>query len=168
MADPFSILGDLGSFITPKTVLGGLGLGTAALMGNKQPTGYQQFSNIATPLAAQGQAMMQQGVSGQVTPGGQAALDTAAASAKANTKQTYANLGLAGSSMEADAMRGIDQQLAAQKYQMSQSLIKEGLAATGLSAGLFEQIMKINTAQDAEFLKAINQFALGFAGGTRE
>lgn len=156
-------LSSLGNVATPGAALGALGLGVEAVRGNQKPAGLGALTQQATQLGQMGQQLG----SGALPAGAQAGVTMGSEAAKARVRQQYASSGLSGSTMEAQALSEVDQQAAAQQFQMSQSLIKEGMQASGISAGLFDSIMKINLARDDAFSKAISNFAaaLGGAGG---
>lgn len=166
LTDPLGTLGDQLTNMSPKTALSALGLGYSALKGNQPPTGQTQLSGLATPLSAQGQTMMQQGISGQLSPGGQAALDQASQAAKAQVRSAYSRMGLSGSTMEAQAMQGVDSAIASQGYGMMLQLMSQGLDAERAASTMLNNIMASSTGQSNALTGAIGRFAGGASGAT--
>jgi len=147
----------------PGAVVGALGLGAEALMGQQQPKGYNQVSGEANQLASQG-AALQQSLNGALPAGAQSALNQASNSAKARIRSTYAASGLSGSTMEAQALAGVDQTVAAQGFQMADQLYQQGVQESGMAANLYQQIMNVNAQSDAALSSSIGNFSAALAG----
>ena len=86
--DPNDVLG---------TLLGGAGLGYAALNANRPLPGVGQLSNVGQNLMATGTPLMQQGLTGALPSAFQAQIDQATRAKEAATRQQMGNLGLAQS-----------------------------------------------------------------------
>jgi len=159
-----SILGQLGQ-IPPAAALGGLGLGYMALKGNQPPAGYNQLSQIAYGLGQTGQSLTAAGLGGPLPVGAQEALASAEQANRANVRQQYANMGLSGSTMESQAQQFVSDQRAALEFQVRQTLLTEGMKATGMSAQDLAQLIDVSNKETQAFGAALTGFAKSFAGG---
>lgn len=159
------IAGKAGNVITsnPSTALGALGLGYSALKAGQMPKGTNALTSQANALATQG-SQLQQSLNGPLPAGAQASLNQASQSAKAQIRSQYANLGLIGSTMEAQALAGVDQTVAAQGFQIADQLYQQGVSETNMSSQLFQQIMSIQASQNNALTGAIGNFAGALAG----
>lgn len=163
MSDPNDLLSSLG--LTPQIAAGTLGLGLSGARGIGQPPGSAALQSIAQPLAQQGQQLRAPLTSGgPLPPGAQAIQQQGKEAGEAAVRSGYSRMGLSGSTMEAQAMRQVEQQSAAAGFKMTETLFADGLKMSGMSAGMFSQIMQANTAQDEDFMKAISYFAQAAAG----
>src|SRR6185312_7449343 len=148
----------------PGLALGGLGLGASLLMNSSVP-GLDSLQTEAGLLAQKGNSAAGALQSGQLPQGAQASLDQATEAAKATMRSRFAGLGLSGSTQEAEALSGIDQQAASQKYQMLLQLTQTGLGELGQADSLYGTILNAEVAQDANASNAISRFAGALAGG---
>jgi hypothetical protein len=148
----------------PQIALGALGLGASALLGQQQPKGYNPLNQEAQQLASQG-SKLQQSLNGALPAGAQSALNQASNSAKARIRSTYAASGLSGSTMEAQALAGVDQTVAAQGFQMADQLYQQGVQESGMASNLYNQIMQVNAQSDAALASSIGNFSAALAGG---
>jgi len=147
----------------PALTLGALGLGASALTSQQQPKGYNQLSGEANQLASQG-AQLQQSLNGALPAGAQSALNQASNSAKARIRSQYAASGLSGSTMEAQALAGVDETVAAQGFQMADQLYQQGVQESGMAANLYQQIMNVNAQSNAALSSSIGNFSAALAG----
>ena len=163
-------------------VLAALGIGGAGLLGgqkigqlfNPSLPDEQNLRNIAgaeeqqfQTLSAEGQALEQPLLTGQLPPGWQAVIDQQLNQIRAQ----YARLGLSGSTMEAQDLAtaqttgalSIAQQLA----QSGQTLIGDATSSLGAEAGVYQKLMNARVAQDTATQQTFGQFAgaLALAGG---
>lgn len=148
----------------PSLALGGLGLGASLLMNSSVP-GLDSLQTEASLLAGKGNAAAGALQSGQLPQGAQASLDQATEAAKATMRSRFAGLGLSGSTQEAEALAGVDQSAAAQKYQMLLELTQTGLGELGQANTLYGSILNAEVTQDANASQAISRFAGALAGG---
>lgn len=148
----------------PGLALGGLGLGASLLMNSSVP-GLDSLQTEAGLLASKGNSASGALQSGELPQGAQAALDQATESAKATVRSRFAGLGLSGSTQEAEALSGIDEQAASQKYEMLLQLTQTGLGEIGAADSLYGNIMNAEIAQDQSASNAISRFAGALAGG---
>jgi len=159
-----------------------LGLGGAALLGgqklgslfNPQLPDEQNLRNIAgaeqqqfQTLSAEGQALEQPLLTGQLPPGWQSVIDQQLNQIRAQ----YARLGLSGSTMEqqdlATAQTTGALQIAQQLAQSGQTLIGDATQALGADADVYKNLMTSRIAQDTATQQTFGQFAgaLALAGG---
>jgi hypothetical protein len=94
-------------------------------------------------------------------------VDAATAAQKGQIKSTYANLGLTGSTMEAQAVGAVDRNAAAENFSIADKLLTSGLTAQGQSANIYSSLLQNQMQQDEQFQKALTLFASGLAGGGR-
>ena len=134
-------------------------------MGQQQPKGMNQMSSAAQQLAAQG-GQLQNALNGSLPPAAQGALNQASNSMKAHVRSQYAQMGLSGSTMEAQAMASVDETVAAQGYQMTMQLYNAGVQESGMANELFNQIMQTNQAQSQGLSSAVSNFAGALAGNS--
>jgi hypothetical protein len=141
------------------------------------------LGSTAGNLTTQGTTIANDAAAGKLPPGLEQQLTTAAASAKATIRSQYASRGMSGSSAEQQDLANVDNQIAAQRGTLAQSLLQQGIAEqqqgaslastllstgiseTGLSTALYESILKDSLAQDASLSDALAKFAAGLAGG---
>jgi hypothetical protein len=158
------VLNTLGNYATPQNVLGGLGLGFAALRGNQPLPGQQQMTQMGTQLGAQGAQMTEQALQGNLPAGATAMLDQRQNAADAGMRSSMARMGLSGSTMEAQGLQSSAQQRLGDSFKMAQGMIAEGIKMSGMSAQMLEQIMKANVAQDDAFIQAVGKYSASLAG----
>ena len=149
----------------PGTALGALGLGYSAINAGTMPKGTNALTSEANSLATQGNTLAQS-LNGPLPPAATAALNEASNSAKAQVRSQYANLGLTGSTMEAEALAGVDQTVAAQGFQIADQLYQQGVSEANISSRLFQQIMAIQAGQNNALTGAVGNFAAALAGGS--
>lgn len=149
----------------PGVAAGALGLGASAIMGQQQPKGYNQLNQEAQSLAAQG-GQLQNALNGTLPAGAQAQLNQASNSAKSAMRSKFAQMGLTGSTMEAQSLANVDQQVAAEGFNMTMSLYNAGVQESGMADQLFRQIMQMNQAQSQGLSNAVSNFAGALAGGS--
>lgn len=157
--DPNDVLG---------TLLGGAGLGYAALNANRPLPGVGQLSNVGQNLMATGTPLMQQGLTGALPSAFQAQIDQATRAKEAATRQQMGNLGLAQSTMAVQAENALRDQSAALEGQLSLGLLKNGLAMTGVGADLLMESVKIQGDQLMDLQKAMMNFSRALAGGGQQ
>lgn len=153
-------------------------LGYRALAGDKIPRAAQlegsanDLSGQSAALRARGNELLAGATTGQLPAGAENAISSAAAAAKARTRQQYAGMGLGGSTMEAQALAGIDQQVVQQKFNVAQDLAKTGLQALQVAGQesadanrIYTALMNSELQQDEALQDAIAEFAMMAAGG---
>jgi hypothetical protein len=152
-----SILSTLGIDKPGKLILPGLALGAAAL--RQGPTDEQKaLLKLAQQQSAQSSQLQGYLASGTLPPGAQAGLDQAAQSAKAAIKSQYARMGLSGSTMERQALAGVDERMKAQGFNYAAQLLNAGIKDADLSGQLYNYLVRANQTQDAGLQQAIANF----------
>ncbi len=142
------------------------GLGLQALRSTGLPPGGSQLKALADQFSTQGATLTTDALAGKLPPGAQAQLSQASDAAKAKVRSQYAQLGLSGSTMEAQAMAQADQQMAAQGYSMMQQLLSTGLSEEQAAATMMQQLMTAQTSQQTALTGALGRFAGGLGGST--
>ena len=150
----------------PGLALAGLGMGYDVLKGNQMPKGYAQLEQQANTLAAEANQLTQGALNNALPPEAQAQLDQAQNSAMQQIRSKYAQMGLSGSSMEAQAQAGVNEAMASQGYSIMQQLMSQGLSAAQAANAALTQIMNANVAQGAATSGAIGNFAGALAGSS--
>jgi len=143
-------------------------MGMAALQGNQPIAGEKQLKALAAQTGDVS-SMMHAMQTGQLPPGAKALIDNATNDAIAGIRSNYANMGLSGSTMEAQDIAAAQQRAAAQTFQLASAVTSQGLDAAGLSAKLYEIIAQMSLGQDSSLTNALAALsgAGGYAGGLK-
>lgn len=149
----------------PFQLAGAGALALPLLMGGGKTPGLTDIQNQANLEAQQGNQLSRALQTGQLPQGAQAALDNAMQAAKATARSNFAGLGISGSTQEAQALSGIDQTSAAQKFKMLTDVTNTGLTQVGAADSLYKTIMQTELSQDAQTSAAIARIAAALAGG---
>lgn len=145
------------------SAISGAGLVTSLLKGNSIPD-ESQLKAEAGSLSGQGTTLQQYLNSGTLPPGAQQAITNATQSAKAAIRSQYAQLGESGSTAERNALANVDQQAAAQAFDIADSLYSQGVQDTQISSQIYQMLMQANQAQNSSLGSAIANFASSFGG----
>lgn len=112
-------------------------------------------------------------VTGKLPSGAEQSVTNAINDAITTTKARYANLGLSGSTMEADAVANIQNQATAIRFKIAQEMAQTGIQATSQAAGamglqdtIYTQLMNAQISQDQALQQAIARFAGAAALGS--
>jgi hypothetical protein len=124
-----------------------------ALQAQAAETGSQAKTNMA---------YMQ---SGTLPAGLQDSLRGATNAAKAHVRSQYAQMGLAGSTMESQALGQIDQTSAGQSAQIAMQLFQQGVGLSEIESSIYSKLLTAQMAQDQQFNNALSSFARGMSGG---
>ena len=149
--------GNLGPLVS------GGGLAAAALKGNAPFPGQTQLASTAADLAAQGKTLSSYLTSGTLPAGVQASLTQAANAAKASIRSQYAARGMTGSDAEARDLANVDTGVISQGADIATKLLAQGVSESGMSAQLYDTIMKTSMAEDASLGNALTGFAQSLA-----
>lgn len=148
----------------PTALLGAGALGLEAIK-QMQPLPEQtQLNQQAAQAAATGKQLSSYLTTGTLPPGAQEAVNLGKTAAQSQIRSTAAQLGLTGSTWEADKLAQIDQATAAQSAQIATNLLQTGANYTQLSSGIYENLLNQTLAQDKDFQQALSTFAGGLAG----
>ena len=145
-------------------LLGGGLLGADLLLGNKPLPAEKQLQKAADEASSVGRTLSSYIFSGTLPPGAQQAVSAATNAAKARIRANFAQLGLSGSTMEAQALEQVDQAAAAQTFQFANQLLAQGANYSQISDQLLAEILKSQEGQQSDFTKALGTFAAGLAG----
>lgn len=117
----------------------------------------------AAGRAATSTEMAQQAMMGNLPGGASASVDQALRAAEATIRGRYANLGMTGSSSEAQDLAAMTLRGEAMRFQLGQQLAQTGLQLAGgadnLAASLYQAILNAETAQGTQLGNALAAFA---------
>jgi hypothetical protein len=170
LAPPGGGGGDIGSSImgliqnNPGALLSGGLLASQLFRGNEQYPAEKSLQTLATNTGTQGAALSGYINSGTLPPGAKQAVDQATNAAKATLRSRFAETGLSGSTMEAQALSEVDTRAAGQTFQMADQLLQQGADFTKISGTLYDELLKTQAGTDQEFQKALMTFAGGLGG----
>jgi hypothetical protein len=162
--------GDIGSSImgliqnNPGALLSGGLLASQLFRGNEQYPAEKSLQTLATNTGTEGAALSGYINSGTLPPGAKQAVDQATNAAKATLRSRFAETGLSGSTMEAQALGEVDTRAAAQTFQMADQLLQQGANYTNISANLYNELLKTQAGTDQEFQRSLMAFAGGLGG----
>lgn len=163
------ILGGVGNFLqnNPSTVLAGL----LPMLGNffkpqlppqakkleaQADKQMDQVNNMIMPTALANQQGM---INDQLMRG----MDQNLGRQKAAMRKAYADMGMSGSTMEAQDLAGLDQQAMTQQVQIGQQMAQTGLSTaaslSGQASGWYSEVMAQQVQQDKDLEDAIAQIA---------
>jgi hypothetical protein len=103
--------------------------------------------------------------SGTLPAGLQDALRGATNAAKAQVRSKYAQMGLAGSTMESQALGQIDQTSASQTAQIAMQLFQQGVGLDQIASQIYSNLLRVEMQQDTNLQNAVSSFARGISGG---
>jgi hypothetical protein len=158
--------GKIGSFVekNPGLVLGAGALGAQALMGS-QPSKYEnQLSTAAGEAGTMARTLSTYQLTGTLPSGLQSVVDRYQNNAISTIKSQYAQLGLSGSTAEAQAIAGVKQTSAIQVAELADKLATQGIKWEALSHDDMVNLLKAEQSRDQSFTQALTTFASGLAG----
>lgn len=144
----------------------GAALGAQAIQGQQALPGQNQLKEQAQQLGLQGEQLQQYLQNGTLPAGLQSGIQQATESAKATIRSQYAARGMSGSSAEQQDLAAVDAQAQQQGAQMALQLLQQGVSETGMSANLYDSMMKSSLSQDEQLGSALANFASSAAGGS--
>ncbi len=115
-------------------------------------------------LSAQGRQLSSFLQSGTLPPGVQQSIDGATQAAKAAVRQSFAQRGLAGSTMEQQALQQVDMNAVNQTAQIGQQLLTTGINEQNIAAGLLQGVLTANTQQSQQTGNSIASLAAALSG----
>lgn len=149
-----------------ETLLPAAGIGYSAWRSNQPVEGIENLRGIAAEAQNQSQMMNRsanEAMQGNLPGGAQQSIDSALRSAEATIRSRYANLGLTGSTMEAQDMADLQRRAVAQRFEIGRGLAQTGLSAAAgqgqLAGSLYEKILQAETEQGTAFGDALSEFA---------
>jgi hypothetical protein len=166
------VLGNIGDWISNNPV-SALGVaGGAGMLGYEMfgPPGAEQQDINQLQTATTGAGTMATALeaplfSGTLPPGAQAALTTAQQNQTAQERSSYAKMGMAGSTGEADALRSVNQNIAAMKFNMETQMMDQASKYAGLQSSDLQNLLKDQMQYDQNFSNALSKFVSALAGG---
>ncbi len=157
-----SILDKLGS--NPGLLLGATPIPLDLLKGSSLPSSGTALQGQAADAGSMGRTLSAYQQSGTLPSGLQDAVTANTNASVARLKATYAQNGLSGSSMEAEAVNQVHQAATAQVATLAQQLAQQGINYEQLQSSDLSNLLKAQQTQDAEFQNAISTFARGLVG----
>ena len=156
----------IGSWLlkNPSVALGGLGLASSVLSGDKKNPLTATLEQQAANANAQGQQLSSYLTSGQLPPGVATSLQSAHDAAAATIKSQHASHGTSGSSAEAQDLANLANTTVAQGAQIASSLLSQGISEQNFASQLYGQLLQQSIAQDAALSNSIAQFSGALAG----
>ena len=127
--------------------------------------GEAQLQSKANQLASQGTQLQSYLQSGTLPTGVQSSIDQASQAAEAQVRSQYAEMGLSGSSMEAEALASVKQNTAAQGASIASSLLSQGVSESQIASQLYGDLLTFNQQQNTATGGAISSLAEALAGG---
>ena len=160
------ILGDLGitkaNALPAAVAAGGLLYDSSR---SQNIPGEAQLQSKANQLASQGTQLQSYLQSGTLPTGVQSSIDQASQAAEAQVRSQYAEMGLSGSSMEAEALASVKQNTAAQGASIASSLLSQGVSESQIASQLYGDLLTFNQQQNTATGGAISSLAEALAGG---
>ena len=142
------------------------GLVGNAILSQKKLPGQQQISDIAASTKAQADQLESYFNNGTLPPGVQASINQSAEANKASIRSKYAQMGMSGSSAEAQDLQSANQQAQIAGTNYSIHLLETGIKESGSAANLYTQIMQDSLQQDKELGAALSNFGMAFGTGS--
>ena len=133
--------------------------------GSSSDASMKALTQQAAETGSQAKTNMAYMQSGTLPAGLQDTLRGATNAAKAQIKSNYAQMGLAGSTMEAQAMQQVDQASAGQTAQIAMQLFQQGVGLSEIESSIYSKLLTAQMAQDKQFSDALAGFARGMSGG---
>jgi hypothetical protein len=158
-----------GAFQVAGIGAGAAGLGYELFKGQQPPPYAPNLTQTANQLGQEGQVLQNYLQSGTLPPALQAQLNQATAAAKARAVSNAAANGLptdpSQNTQLASEFAQIDTNAVASMGGVQTALLQQGLAATGISTGIYESLNQIQTEQNQQMMQAIANFAAAWGGG---
>ena len=149
-------------------------LGGSLIRGQGQPQGLSQLEALAQQEGGIAGGILPGATSelqGNLPGGAEQSIQSALQDANTATSSRYAQLGLAGSTMEQQDKERNAQNAQAQAWQLAQELATQGFniasGASGMEQSIYQAIMSESQQQSNEFSQALAQFAGALALGTK-
>jgi hypothetical protein len=150
----------------PAALIGALPLAMSLFQGNNQLLPAETaLTKLATETQGESAALEAPLFSGVLPPGAQEAVDAATRANIASVKSRFAEMGLAGSTMEDQAVQGVQRNAAAQQFQIADQLVGQGITAQGQTANIYSDLLRTQMTKDQQFKQALMLFAAGLARG---
>ena len=145
-------------------IVPGLAMG-ASMLAKPNIEGLGDLKDIAGAAGRTANELIPSVSTGQLPAGAQTQVNTAVQDAITSIKSKYAQMGMSGSTMEAQEISSAQARGEAMKFDMANKLTQTGLAAAGVASGDYETIMKTLLQQDSALQTALANFASSSAMG---
>ena len=143
----------LGSVLNPAgSILGGL-------FQQKPPPEVPQLENLAGGLSSGAGSLIPSVTTGNLPPGAEMRVNNAVQDQIQSIKSKYAQLGMTGSTPEAQEIAQAQARGQAMAFEIADQLTQTGIKEAGLSANIYEAIQKTQLAQDSSLQGALAGFA---------
>lgn len=160
--------GNIGSALSANAPLlaSGAGLVTNLTSALSPTPGAANLKTEANQLQGLGLQNEQYLASGTLPPGVQGGIDQATQAAIAAIKSKYASMGMSGSSAEQQDIANAEMTAKTQGANIAMNLLNQGVSETGLSSGIYEEMIKNSMATDQSFASAFTNLASAIGGGS--
>lgn len=145
--------------------IGGVGLLTSAMQGNKYAGLENQLQQQATGASTMTTALQSPLFTGILPPGAQQNLNQQKQDAAAAIRSGYARAGMAGSTSEAQAIAAENARIDNSKLQIEQQMFNDAAGYAKLAPADLQQLYTIQNQQDQNFQRALASFTAALAGG---
>jgi len=148
-----------------KGAVGAGGLAYSAINNAGTTPATKAVQQMAGQQNAQGQQLESYLANGTLPPGAQQYVDAQTSAATAAIKSKYAQMGMSGSTAEAQELSNVASQAQAQMFNMAQQLYANGVSQTGASANLYKLLMDQQNQDNTAMGNAITNFTSALGGG---
>lgn len=148
-----------------KGLVGAGGLAYNAVKSNASTPAEKAVEQMAQGANAQGTQLQSYLANGTLPPGAQQYVDQQTAGQKASIRSKYAQMGMSGSTAEAQELAGVDTAAQSQMFQLASQLYQNGVSQTGASAQLYNTLMNAENQDNAAMGSAISNFVASLGGG---
>ena len=164
------IVNSIGQFVgSPTGKLIGAGISAASLgadiLKKNDIPGLSNIQQLAQSSATQGQVLQTYLQNGTLPPAIQTSIDAATRDGITAIKAKYAQMGVSGSSAEAEDIQRLQQNAVIQGATLADQLLQQGISETQLSGQLYAELVSANTALNTQTGQAIGALASALAGG---
>lgn len=148
-----------------KGLVGAGGLAYNAAKSNTSTPAEKAVQAQAQSAGAQGTQLESYLANGTLPPGAQQYVDQQTAGQKASIRSKYAQMGMSGSTAEAQELSGVDTAAQAQMFQLATQLYQTGVSQTGASSQLYTTLMNAENQDNTAMGSAISNFVASLGGG---
>lgn len=140
-------------------------IGASALQGDKQPKGEKQLMAQAGQTNAIGSELANTINSGKLPAGAESMVQQAISDGEASIRSKYAQMGMSGSTMEAQEIQALHERAQSMRFSMASDLTKTGLTALNSSSAIYQALMQQQLQQDQNLSDSISGLAEASALG---
>lgn len=149
-------------------LLPGAALASSALKSDQVPKGLNESVAQAGQTGQIGSELAGSLTSGKLPAGAESMVQQAINDGEASIRSKYAQMGMSGSTNEAQEIQSLHERAQGMRFQMANDATQTGLNALGSSNAIYQQIMNQQLQQDQQLQDAIAAMAgsFGNAAGT--